>query len=363
MSGLREALEDAVNKTEAASSEAGEAPETQSAEVVAPDTDIAAASAVDVSEDAPVEAPAADADGAKAPVEAKPAEAKPDDQETAAQKAIHRVDRAPQSLKKEAKGEWNALPLHVRQEVYRREGQVNQAMQEAAQSKEIASAFQNAVAPYQARLQSLGGAIPAVQRLLQAETMLATGTRTEVAGYMAKLIKDYDVDIAMLDSVLSGQQQAPQQQSQQTPDIQAIVNQQVQQALAPLIQERQQKQQQSYQAVVSTVEDMSLDPQYPHFDQLREDMADIVDMKAKRGIAISLPEAYAIAAQMNSEVASQMQRQTVMNTAAQQHQQAQRAKLAASSVTGSPAGGGSQVVVGDGSLRGAIEAAFGGQRL
>ena len=360
MAGLREALEDAVNKTEAASPEVGEAPETQSAEVVAPDTDIAAASAVDVSEDAAVEAPAVDAEGAKAPAEAKPVEAKPDEQETAAQKAIHRVDRAPQSWKKEAKGEWNALPLHVRQEVYRREGQVNQAMQEAAQSKEIASAFQNAVAPYQARLQSLGGAIPAVQRLLQAETMLATGTRTEVANYMAQLIKDYDVDIAMLDNVLSGQQQAPQQQS---PDISSLVQQQVQQALAPLIQERQQKQQQSYQAVVSTVEDMSLDPKYPHFDQLREDMADIVDMKAKRGIAISLPEAYAIAAQMNSEVASQMQRQATMNTAAQQHQQAQRAKLAASSVTGSPAGGGSQVVVGDGSLRGAIEAAFGGQRL
>ena len=53
--------------------------------------------------------------GAAKPVDAKPIEAKPqtpEEKETARQ---HRIDRAPQSWKKEAKGEWAALPLHIRQ--------------------------------------------------------------------------------------------------------------------------------------------------------------------------------------------------------------------------------------------------------
>ena len=112
-----------------------------------------------------------------------------------------------------------------------------------------------------------------------------------------------------------------------------------------------------------TVEEMSLDPQYPFFDDVRDDMADIMEMKAKRGQTITLQEAYGIDTQINPNTASQIRQQATVQTATQQHQQAQRARVASSSVTGSPATTGSFVNSGDGSLRGAIEAAFGNNRL
>jgi hypothetical protein len=108
--------------------------------------------------------------------------------------------------------------------------------------------------------------------------------------------------------------------------------------------------------VTETIESMALNPQYPHFEDVRDEMADLIEIKAARGIYLSLEEAYKLAVGVNPTISRQ-------TSASQQHQQALKAKNAASSVTGSPATGGSQSNVGDGSLRGAIEAAFGGNRV
>ena len=88
-----------------------------------------------------------------------------------------------------------------------------------------------------------------------------------------------------------------------------------------------------------------------------------MEINSRRGIYISLEQAYNKAIQMNPDVSSQVQRQATMTQANQQHLQAQKAKVAASSVTGAPAGGGSQNHVGDGSLRGDLEAALANMRV
>jgi hypothetical protein len=266
----------------------------------------------------------------------------------------HRVDRAPASWRKEAKGEWAAVPLHIRQEVHRRELEVNRALSEAAQARQQAGEFGKVVEPYMARIQSFGVTPQqAIGQLLQADYTLATASKTQRAQFMAKLCRDYDVDVVELDAaIVAGMQgQTAQQPAAQQPDIQALVQQQLQQALAPIYQERQVEQQRQQAQVDQTVEQMALDPQYPHFDAVREDMADMIEMSARRGVALSLSDAYTRAVAFNPQV-NQMQ------TAQQQNLQAQRAKAASRSVTGSPAAGGSNEFTGDGSLRGSLEAAF-----
>jgi hypothetical protein len=268
----------------------------------------------------------------------------------------HRVDRAPASWRKEAKGEWAAVPLHIRQEVHRRELEVNRALNEAAQARQHAGEFGKVVEPYMARIQSFGVTPQqAISQLLQADYTLATSSKTQRAQLMAKLIKDYDVDVTELDAALvSGIQGQPQQAPQQ-PDIQALVQQQLQQALAPIYQQQQAEQQRQQAQVDQTVEQMALNPQYPHFDEVREDMADMIELAAKRGIALSLPDAYTRAVAFNPQVNQMQQVQ-------QQNLQAQRAKAASRSVTGAPAAGGSNEFAGDGSLRGSLEAAFANMR-
>jgi hypothetical protein len=355
MAELREALESAIKEAETV-----ETPSTEEASAPVESGDIEAASSVQetepVEETAAPEVPAEQGEPKKEPAAAGP---KAEDIPAAKQS---RIDRAPQSWKKEAKGEWASIPLHVRQEVHKREMEVQKVLQEAAPARQFAEQFQKTVTPYMARLQAAGATNPlqAVEALLQADYTLSSAPKAQRAAYMAKLIKEYDIDVAELDNALVGAQSP--QQPQQT-DIQMLVQQQLQQALAPILQREQAQRQQAQEQINHTVESMALDPKYPYFEDVRMDMADLIDSRAKRGIDLSLEEAYAMATRMNPEVYAQTSRQATLQTANQQHQQAIRAKNAASSVSGAPAAGGTGQFVGNGDLRSSIEAAFGGARL
>lgn len=301
--------------------------------------------------------PEDDTAGKKADV--PPAPAKVDEQPAAGQ---HRIDRAPASWKKDAKGEWNALPLQARQEIHRREMEIQKVLNETAPIRQEVQQFRETVTPFMARIQSLG-VTPhqAVGELLKADYLLATGTPAQKAMFIDKLLQDYGVDINELDSAiarrLGGQQTTQPNAPQFDPNyVTQLVQQQLNQALAPIYQQRQQEQQQIIQNAEMTVEQMELDPKYPHFESVRQDMADLMEINARRGVYISVQEAYNRAVGMNPEL-SAMQQATQLN------QRAQRAAAAAASVSGSPVGGGTQTHASSGDLRADLEAAFGGSRV
>jgi len=227
------------------------------------------------------------------------------------------------------------------------------------------------VQPFMARIQSNGiDPVTAAKNLFEADHRLATGHPRDRAQYMAQLIVEYGISVEDLDSALAplvnGRQAQPSGAAPAgglDPSIQQLIQQQLSQALAPIMQERQAAQQRSQQEVEHTVESMSLDPKYPFFEDVRMDMADLIDIAVKRGVVLSLDEAYSRAVRMNPDTYGQLERQSTVSSATQAHQAAMRAKAAGSSISGAPAGGGGQSNTGDGSLRGAIEAAFGGMRL
>ena len=379
MPELREALENAIQESEtaAATSAAHETPAVET-----PAASSAVSGEGDAGSSATVEGEAgtgkaAEPDATKPASEASSAATKPADQATeapdpkakvAAEEARqHRIDRAPQSWKKEAKGEWAALPLHIRQEVHKREAEINRVLAQAAPDRQIAEHFKATVQPFMAAVQARGiDPVTATRNLFEADHKLSNGHPRDRAAYMAQLIVEYGISVEDLDSALAplmrGGGGQPQQQSA-APDIQALIQQQLQQALGPIMQERQQAQQRAAQEVEQTVESMALDPKYPFFDDVRMDMADLIDLSAKRGVALSLDEAYSRAVRANPDTFGQLERQSTVSAATQAHQAAMRAKAAGSSVSGAPTGGGGQFNGGDGSLRGAIEAALGGQRL
>ena len=175
--------------------------------------------------------PEDDAASKKADVSSAPA--KSDEQPPAGQ---HRVDRAPASWKKEAKGEWAALPLQARQEIHRREMEVQKVLNETAPLRQEVQQFRETVTPYMARIQSLGvTSHQAVGELLKADYLLATGTPAQKAMFIDKLLQDYGVDINELDSAIArrlGGGQQPQQSQFDHNQVTQLVQQQLQQALA-----------------------------------------------------------------------------------------------------------------------------------
>lgn len=351
MENLREALDAAFEKetpsdTQNAPVEVEATPSSESQEPVE-------SAPVESTPNEDTQAPPADTAGKKtdpAPAQAAPEEAK----------GIHRVDRAPASWKKEAKGEWATVPLHIRQEVHKREMEVQKVLNETAPIRQEVQQFREVVSPFMARIQSLG-VTPhqAVGELLKADYLLASGSPQQKAQFIDKLLQDYNVDIAELDSAISrrlGGQPQQQPQGFDPNQISQLVQQQLQQALAPIYQQRQQEQQQVVQQAAQTVEQMALDPKYPHFEEVRQDMADLMEINSRRGIYISVEQAYNKAVGMNTELAN-------MQQATQLNQRAQRAAAAAASVSGSPVGGGVQSHASEGNLRADLEAAFGGNRI
>jgi hypothetical protein len=256
--------------------------------------------------------------------------------------ASYPVDKAPQSWRAPSREKWAKIDPDIQQEIMKRERETTRVLGETAHARQLANNFQQMVNPYLARIQTFGiEPMSAIGELLKADYLLATAPKAQRAAYMAKLINDYGVDIRELDSALAGKGAAD--------PVDSRVEQLLQQRLAPFqqyIQAQQQREQQyeqrSQAEVNESIENMATDPKYPHFDAVRMDMADIVDLAAKRGLYLSLDDAYNRAIAMNPEVSAQVaaQRQADAKRAAAQaaNARAQKALGASVSVGGAPGG-------------------------
>ena len=308
--------------------------------------------APDLSQESPKEAPAKETAAAD-----KPAEEKPEAE------APVSVDRAPQSWKPGTRALWDKIDPTVRAEVIRREKQTTQVLNESAQARHFSDEFQKVLQPYQARMQSINAhPMAVVQELLKADYTLSTAPKAERAAFVAKLVKDYDIDILALDDALAGRVHAEADPRAQN---QAEVERLLAQRLAPfqhLLEREQQREQQDSQVVTTTIQQMAANVEkFPYFQDVREDMADLLDMAAKKGRALSLEQAYNQATLLDPEISALVSKQTqatqAAEAAAKAAAQAQRARRASVSVGGAPSGliSGSPAA---GDRRAAIEAAF-----
>jgi hypothetical protein len=275
-------------------------------------------------------------------------------------------EAAPKSWKAAAQGKWSTVDPEIRAEVHRREKETSRVFGETSGIRETFKQFNEIVQPYAARLQSIGmQPLQAVQQLLRSDYILSSTPGPQRAQYMAQLIKEYGIDIRQLDDALAGQG------STQAPDpVAAQVERMLQERLSPLQQFLNQQQQvaqyqeqQILTEAATTIDQIAQDNvKYPHFDSVREDMADIIEMNAKRNVFLTPDQAYARAVGMNPELGAQMAQQQNNGRQLQQarsvNERAQRALAASSSVSGAPGGSPVGGVGPNASLRDTIEAAF-----
>lgn len=326
-------------------------------ELDTPETGAAAPASAPVEAPAPPPAPAAEAPAAPA----QKAATKEIPPAPAPEGATFPVDKAPQSWRAPARAKWDKVDPEIRQEVMRRERETTKVLGETANARQFTNQFQQITQPYQARIASLGlDTLGAVHELLKGDYLLSTAPKRQRAELMAKLINDYGVDIAELDSALAGKGAVD--------PVDSRVEQLLQQRLAPFQQyiQNQQRQAQEYEQrsateVNQSIETMAVDPKYPHFEALRVDMADVIDLAAKRGLYLSLDQAYNRAIAMNPEVSAQVAAQNTAEAkrvaAEAANAKAQKALGASVSVGGAP-GGVPSGASGATDRRATIEAAF-----
>lgn len=253
-------------------------------------------------------------------------------------------ERAPQSWKPAEKAKWASIDPTVKQEILRREREVTTALSDTAQARQVATQLQQVLQPFMPRFQSMNAhPLVAVRELLKADQMLSTAPAPQRAQYMAKLIKDYGIDIAELDTALSGQPQVD--------PTEAKFEQMFQTRVAPLMSKFQQQEQRHAQQVDAevnnTLAEFEDDTKYPYYAQVRGDMADIIELSAKKGVYITLQQAYNKAVQLDPVINKELEAQNIARRAAQANAKAQRAKKASASVGGAPSVGSGAPVAGD----------------
>jgi hypothetical protein len=271
--------------------------------------------------------------------------------------------RAPQSWRPEIRTHWEGLPTEVQAEILKRETEVTRGLTEAANSRRFANDFSQTIRPFEHLLLASGVKNPlvAVRNLMTTAASLQTGTQAQKALTIANIIKAYGVDIATLDQVLSGRQ-PPKDSPAAIPD--EVIGA-VRRELAPIreFMGRQQQQttyqqQQLEQESAQTIEQFAADPENEFYEDLREDMADLLDMAARRGRIMTIQEAYERSAASHPDISKLVAKKKAQAAAVRSRAGIDRARRASSSLAqGTPAavGGGSARPVG---LRGAVSQAF-----
>lgn len=270
-------------------------------------------------------------------------------------------ERAPASWKPDLREHWATLPEGVRAEIYRRESEVQRTLQETAEARKTAEAVMKTIAPYEAFIKAENSnPLQAIDNLMSTAARLRTGTAPELAQLVAGIVNQFGVGrfgnafIEQLDSALAGQ--TPQVDPQQNA-IEQVLNQKlapVQQMLTQFQQAQAQQQQMVQQQAVNEVEQFLSRAEFGN--DVREDMADILEVAQRRGINMTLQDAYKKAVMMNDNVRSVLNQRAQSQKAQSQTQAAQRAKSVAVSVSGAAPMGGVQAPVTD--VRSAIEAAI-----
>lgn len=270
-------------------------------------------------------------------------------------------ERAPASWRPDIREHWGSLPEPVRAEIQRRETEVARTLQETAEARKTAEAVMKTIEPYQAFIKAENSnPLQAIDNLMGTAARLRTGTAPELAQLVAGIVNQFGTGrfgngfIEMLDSALAGQ--TPKQDPQQLA-MEQVLNQRLapmQNMLTQFQQAQVQQQQQAAQAAQTEVSSFLERAEFGN--DVREDMADIIESYSRRGQNITLQDAYKKACLMNDNVRSVISQRMKAKGAQQTTQAAQKARSAAVQVSGSAPMGALRQESTD--VRSAIEAAI-----
>jgi hypothetical protein len=249
--------------------------------------------------------------------------------------------KAPVSWKPDARAEWGKLSPRVQTEILKRETEVTQALNLSATARKFGQEFYNIIKPYEALIRGSGVTpMQAVNNLVQTAGSLMTGSKAQRAAIVAQLIATYDVDIPTLDATLAGK--AVPKEKGNSDEVLRLVEERMKPVneFISTVQGRQQaSQQELMQDVARETNEFAEDPANEFFEDLRDEIADLLEVAARRGRKMTIKEAYDRACQSDPDVSKVLaQRSEAARTAerAKNYDKSRRATV--STTPGIPGG-------------------------
>jgi hypothetical protein len=257
--------------------------------------------------------------------------------------------KPPASWRPEVREKWGNVDPVVREEIHRREFELQRVMQNGAQARQFLDAFERVVAPYEVFIrQENSSPLQAVQNMMQTAADLRVGTPQHKATLIASLVKNFGVDVGMLDAALVGAAPPPgSAQDFRDPRLDQFLNAQQQ-----MLHQTRQREEADLQATLKTFAE-----KHEFYKDVAGLMADLVEIRGRRGEVPDIEKIYAEACKMNESVSTILAQRAASAKSGQQSAAVLRAKRAAVSVKGDASPGGATVPEND-SVRAALVAAM-----
>lgn len=250
-------------------------------------------------------------------------------------------DRPPQSWKPSARESWGKIPAEARAEINRRELEIQRTLSQTDGIRRFANDFAQVVNPFAHLIRAQNSTpLQAVRNLMTTAAGLMQGNAYQKAAIISEICQNYGVDFKVLDDYLAenwdvksnrlkganGGQRMEAPPSWAAPLFGMMQNIEQQQQLV------QQRVQQEASEKISAAESK------PFFDDLRDDIADIMEIAANRGIAMTIDQAYEKALKLNDEVSKIVEQRKRAEETKKNNKNITRARRAASTISGSPSG-------------------------
>ena len=237
--------------------------------------------------------------------------------------AVVEARRPPDSWKRDFHDHYAKLSPEVQDYINQREDEYRRGVGSYKQQAEIGQQFLEATRPYEAHMRSLGvEPVQAFKALANADYTLRTADPVTRANMFAQLAQQYGVNLDDLGS-----------QPIVDPTVQVLQREimSLKQSLNQVQGGFQQQQEQTYNQMISEAAQ-----RLPHFDELRQTMAQILNA----GMAETLEDAHSKALRLTPELFDQVQAQQRQSEQQarlkQQAEAAAKAKATALQVRGSP---------------------------
>ncbi len=248
---------------------------------------------------------------------------------TTATQATADHSQAPSSWNAKEKAAWATMSPDARAAVYRRETEMRRAISASHEARGFKEGFDKEMHKYEPLLKEKGvtnimGQV--IQPMMQLRAGLEVGTPMQKAGIIGVLVRDFDIKIEDLDNVLTQMRDSgglsPAARPQpvnysQVPELQPLfaLQRQLEEARAAKAEQ-----------VISEIASL------PHFETLKDKIADVFDLAAAEGKTISALDAYDRAAAFFGLEPRVKPSITTSEAAAQ----LARSRKASSSVSGAP---------------------------
>lgn len=283
-------------------------------------------------------------------------ESVPDDEDEPGDEEPSEDLKAPASWKPAAREHWNSLKPDVKREILRREGDIQKGLQQASQHKKVAEEYYHTIQPYQGIIRA-AGATPsqAISTMFDTAMQLTFGNPKQKAQKVREIIENYSVDIETLDMVLADMEV----EDVGDPQLLQAIDQRLQPVTQFMNEMRGYQQNQDTQLQTQVQSDLqAFAGSNEFYEDVRDTMADLMEVAAKHNRTMSLQEAYDQACMITPEVKKVLDHRAAKNAVIRPDKETlRRKKRAASSVADEGAVGGNSSG-GANSLRGALESAF-----